>query len=138
MVELYKKGLSLRDIGTELNVSKTKVRSTLLKAGVELRPADPTPKEVARWRIRKTKAPPPFGYCYFQGEMVKNPIEYGTLMIIYRQWKAGMNANALTRYLNAKKLKPRKAKDWHNKAVKKIVARFELKKITLEGGDREL
>lgn len=131
---LYNKGMSLRDIAKELNISKTKVRSHLLKAGVELRPADPTPAEVARWRIRKTKAAPPFGYCYFQGETVKNPIEYDTLLKIHRQWKAGKNANEIARYLNAKKLKPRKAKEWHNKAVKKIVARFESKKIVITGG----
>lgn len=85
------------------------------------------------WRIRKTKAPPPFGYCYFQGELVKNPIEYDALLKIHRQWKSGMNANEITRYLNAKKIKPRKAKEWHNKAVKKIVARFESKKIVIKG-----
>jgi hypothetical protein len=45
-----------------------------------------------------------------------------------------MGANELTRYLNAKKLKPRKAKAWHNKAVKKIVARFESKKVVIKGG----
>lgn len=131
---LYSKGLSLRDIGKELNISKTKVRSNLLKAGAELRPKDPTPAEVSRWRIRKTKSPPPFGYCYFQGELVKNPIEYDVLLKIHRQWKQGVDANEITRYLNAKKLKPRKAKAWHNKAVKKILARFESKKIVIKGG----
>lgn len=123
----------MRDIGKELNLSKTKVRSTLLKAGVELRPADPTPIEVTRWRIRKTKAPPPFGFCYVQGDLVKNPIEYDTLLKIHRQWKSGMDANELARYLNAKKIKPRKAKAWHNKALKKILARFESKKIVIKG-----
>lgn len=44
-----------------------------------------------------------------------------------------MNANEITHYLNAKKIKPRKAKEWHNKAVKKIVARFESKKIVIKG-----
>lgn len=100
-----------------------------------LRPKDPTPEQVTRWRIGKTKAPPPFGYCYFQGKLVKNPIEYDTLLKIHRQWKAGMDVNELTRYLNAKKLKPRKAKEWHNKAVKKIIARFESKKIVITGDD---
>lgn len=86
-----------------------------------------------RWRIGKTKAPPPFGFCYFQGKLVRNPIEYDALLKIHRQWKLGMNANEITRYLNGKKIKPRKAKEWHNKAVKKIVARFESKKIVIEG-----
>ncbi len=133
--DLYNKNLSLRDIAKQLNLSKTTVREHLIRAGVVLRPKDPTPEQVARWRIGKTKAPPPFGFCYFQGKLVRNPIEYDTLIKIYRQWKAGMGANELTRYLNAKKLKPRKAKEWHNKAVKKIVARFETKKIVIKGGD---
>ena len=130
---LYSKGLSLRDIGKELNISKTKVRSNLLKAGVELRPKDPTPAQIGQWRIRKTKSPPPFGYCYYQGDLVKNPFEYDVLLKIYRQWKQGMGANEITRYLNGKKLKPRKARAWHNKAVKKILARFESKKIVIKG-----
>lgn len=132
-VLLYGKGLSLRDIGKELNISKNKVRKTLLEMGVELRPSDPTPEEVSRWRIRKTKAPPPFGYCYFQGELVKNPIEYDALLKIHRQWKTGKDANEITRYLNGKKIKPRKAKEWHNKAVRKIIARFESKQIVIKG-----
>lgn len=101
---------------------------------MELRPSDPTPEEVSRWRIRKSKAPPPFGFCYYQGELVKNPIEYDTLCKIHRQWKDGKDANEITRYLNAKKLKPRKAKEWHNKAVKKIIERFESKRIVIKGG----
>ncbi len=133
--DLYNKNLSLRDIAKQLNLSKTTVREHLIRAGIALRPKDPTPEEVTRWRICKTKAPPPFGYCYFQGTLVKNPAEYDTLLKIHRQWKAGMDANALTRYLNAKKLKPRKAREWHNKAVKKIVARFESKKIIITGGN---
>jgi site-specific DNA recombinase len=133
--DLYNKNLSLRDIAKQLNLSKTTVREHLIRAGVVLRPKDPTPEQVVRWRIGKTKAPPPFGFCYFQGKLVKNPIEYDTLLKIHRQWKAGMGANELTRYLNTKKLKPRKAKEWHNKAVKKIVARFETKKIVIKGGD---
>lgn len=64
---------------------------------------------------------------------MKNPIEYDTLLKIHRQWKEGRDANEITRYLNAKKLKPRKAKAWHNKAVKNIVARFESKKIVIKG-----
>lgn len=109
------------------------MREQLIKAGVVIRPKDPTPEQVIQWRITKTKAPPPFGYCYFQGKLVKNPTEYDTLLKIHRQWKTGMDANELTRYLNAKKLKPRKAKAWHNKAVKKILARFESKKIVIKG-----
>jgi len=44
-----------------------------------------------------------------------------------------MSANEISHYLNAKRLKPRKAKAWHNKAVKKIVARFESKQIVIKG-----
>lgn len=132
-VASYGSGMSLRDIAKDLNISKDKVRRTLMKNGVELRPSDPTPEEVSLWRIRKTKAPPPFGYCYFQGELVKNPVEYDTLLKIQRQWKAGCDANEITRYLNGKKLKPRKAKEWHNKAIRKIIARFDSKKIVLKG-----
>ena len=55
------------------------------------------------------------------------------LFKINRQWKQGRDANEITHYLNAKRLKPRKAKVWHNKAVKKIVARFESKQIIIKG-----
>lgn len=123
----------MRDISKELNISKTTARERLIKAGVALRPKDPTPEQVQRWRMGKTKAPPPFGFCYFQGKLVRNPMEYDALLKIHRQWKLGMNANDITRYLNGKKIKPRKAKEWHNKAVKKIIARFESKKIVIKG-----
>ncbi|WP_413575558.1 helix-turn-helix transcriptional regulator [Bdellovibrio sp. HCB290] len=132
-IDLYRKGLSLRDIGKELNISKTTVRSHLVKAGVELSPKDPIPTEVSRWRTRKTKTPPPFGYCYFQGRLVENPIEYDVLLKIHRQWKEGRDANEITHYLKTKRFRPRKAKAWHNKAVKKIVARFESKQIVIKG-----
>lgn len=68
--KLYAKGLSLRDIGKELNISKTTVRNYLIKAGVEIGPKDPIPEELSRWRTRKTKTLSPFGYCYFQGRLV--------------------------------------------------------------------
>lgn len=55
------------------------------------------------------------------------------LLKIHRQWKLGRDANEITYYLNAQRLKPRKAKAWHNKAVKKIVARFESKQIVIKG-----
>ncbi|WP_413558318.1 hypothetical protein [Bdellovibrio sp. HCB209] len=131
--DLYRKGLSLRDIGKELNISKTTVRNYLIKAGAELSPKNPSPADVSRWRTRKTKIPPPFGYCYFQGRLVENPFEYDVLLKIHRQWKQGRDANEITRYLNANMLKPRKAKAWHNKAVKKIVARFESKQVVIKG-----
>lgn len=36
-IELYQRGLSLRDVAAELKLSKTKIRKTLLPANVRLR-----------------------------------------------------------------------------------------------------
>lgn len=66
-ISKYKKGLSLRDIEAETGLSKTKIRSTLLKAGIPLRPKIEESIEFSWRREGKKNVKPPYGFVTLMG-----------------------------------------------------------------------
>ncbi len=86
----------------------------------------------------KTNIRPPYGFCYFQGQVLPDQNEYENLILICRLWKADTNPNRISDLLNKKKAAPRIAKFWNRNSVVNILTRFEQKQIVLEGGELEL
>jgi hypothetical protein len=95
LAELYQAGLSLAEIAKQTGQPQTSVRTILVRAGIELRPAVSVPFARALKESGKRNVLPYFGFCYFQGNVVPDQREYGHLMTIYNLWKKAMNPNAI-------------------------------------------
>jgi len=135
---LYEKGLSLRDIQTQTDISKTTIRKTLLKGGVNLRENRST-SLLKEWKTTgKQAALPPYGFGYLQGKVVPNPKEFKTLLLIRKLWQKGVNANAIATKLNSQRIPSRMAKEWSWNAVKNILDRLKKNQINFSGVDHEL
>lgn len=136
IVEMYSKGMSLSDISNQLGMSKNGVRSSLLRAGQELR--NPAPKVTHKRLLKSGKqaALPYYGFCYFEGKIVKDPREFPTLQKIHRLWSQGRTIHQINLELNRAKLPSRKGKTWSWAALQNIVARFENKQVILSKGGK--
>ncbi|MBL7545131.1 MAG: recombinase family protein [Bdellovibrionaceae bacterium] len=136
--ELYKNGLSLSDIAKQTGKSKSVIRASLLRDGIELRGNVAPPAAILKSLSGKSNTQPPYGFCYFQGKVVPDQKEYENLIFIYQLWKSGTNPNRIADRLTEKKIQPRLAKSWNRNSVINILNRFENKQIILKGGHLEL
>lgn len=73
----------------------------------------------------KGAARPYYGFCYFEGEIVKDPHEYSTLMLIYDFWKDGKTIHQIVKELKSRGLLSRTRRSWSWAAVNIIVTRFK-------------
>ena len=138
IVRLYEKGLSLNEIAKLIAKPRSTVRSILVKAGIELRSSVPLPFKQAKRESGKGSIRPYYGFCYFQGQVVPDQREYNNLLLIHQLWLKGINPNAITDQLNAKKVPARSASAWNRNSVVKILKRFESGLISANGGQLEL
>lgn len=137
-IELYEKGLSLREVAAELNLSKTKVRKTLLQVGVQLREWTLDPKS-SNWRIRGKQArKPPYGFRYFEGVLTQDQREYPVLREILRRWKAGESLCSIAATLNEKGIPSAYKKAWSDNAVKYIIQSAKDGRLVERDGKYEL
>ena len=136
--DLYKNGLSLSDITKQTSKSKSVIRASLLRDGIELRGNVAPPAVILKSLSGKSNTQPPYGFCYFQGKVVPNQKEYENLMLIYQLWKLETNPNRIADTLTEKKIQPRLAKSWNRNSVINILNRFKYKQIILKGGHLEL
>jgi len=136
--QLYNKGLSLSDISKQTGKAKSVIRENLIRTGIELRRKIAGPISKVKAEAGKTNIRPPYGFCYFQGQVVPDQNEYENLMLVYRMWKADTNPNRISDLLNEKKIVPRAAKFWNRNTIVNILTRFEQKQIVLKGGQLEL
>lgn len=138
IADLYRQGLSLSDIRKQTGKAKSSIQKILVRAGVELRPNRSAPV-TSTWRsVGKRNVRPPYGFCYFQGQVVPDQREYENLLLIHRLWKEGVNPNAIADRLNAKKIPPRSASAWNRNSVVNILERFKSNAIIIKGDRYEL
>lgn len=130
-VELYQKGWSLREIAKELGASKTGIGSILLKAGIKLRDKVSQATNQRGVKSGKQSVQPYFGFCYFEGQITKDPREFPTLRLIHRHWNEKRTIHEIAVELNNAKIPSRTGKQWSWAALKKIINRFETKKLIL-------
>jgi hypothetical protein len=131
-------GLSALEVAKLLGCSKSKVLDALERRSVNKRPGYtlPTP-EAARNRAKGNRKPY-FGFCYFEGQISKHPIEYPILQLIHRRCQERVSIHYITLELNKRNMKSREGRSWSWAAVRNIVARFEQKKVVLtKGGEYE-
>lgn len=138
VTEKYKKGWSLRDIAKDLGVSKNGVRSILLRGRVTLRENITQATNKRKLNSGKNSARPYFGFCYFEGQIIKDPREFPTLKLIYCRFEQDRTIHEITMELNKVSIPSRSGKKWSWAAVQNIVQRFKDKKIILlKGGKYE-
>ena len=119
----YSKGLSITDISKETGLSRGVIWNTLRTHRQELRPQNPVP--FTRWRQGrgKMKARPPFGLYFFEGQVIKDPREYPTLLLIQNLCKQGATISSIVRELDRLKIRTRMNKPWSYNVVKAIIRR---------------
>ncbi len=138
MAEMYKRGQSLLEIARHFDCSKHKVRTELKKAKVQTRASVTQATHKRRLKSGKQNALPYYGFCYFEGKIIKDPKEFPILSKIHSLHEQGKTIHQITQSLIKSKLPSRKGKIWSWAAVQNIVERFKQKNIILiSGGEYE-
>lgn len=120
---LYKKGLSITDIADQTGLKRTSIWSSLRAYKEELRPQTPVPFDKWRKRTGKVNARPPYGFSFFQGEIIKDPKEYPILQLIQSLWRQGMSISSIMLKLDERGSKSRMNKAWSYNVIKSIIKR---------------
>lgn len=122
---LYQQGYSIREISKITGRSFSTIQSQLKKDGVTLR-INKAVKILHPLRQQfKSSSPPPYGYCYMNGRIEKDPREFQILTIIKEQWQLGNTPTQIAKYLCSRKLKTRKGVAWGQAHVFNIVQRLK-------------
>ena len=138
IAEKYQNGCSLGEIAKIIGCSKDKVRTELKKAGIAIRSSVTEATNRRSLKSGKQKALPYYGFCYFEGKIIKDPREFPVLSKIHFMWEQKKTIHQITQALNQGKVSPRRAELWSWLAVKNIVERFNQEKIILKpGGEYE-
>jgi hypothetical protein len=94
----YLQGRSLKEIVDLTGFPYSTIRSQLVAGGLTLRTnKSVSSSEILRQRF-KNSAPPPYGYCYLEGRLQKDPREYPILQIIDQQRRQGQNPTAIATF----------------------------------------
>ena len=136
IAEMYNKGLSLRDIALQLGCSKNRVRMGLRRLGIKARQKENQATHLRSLKLGKQSARPYYGFCYFEGKIVKDPREFPTLLLIHRYWSRGNSIHQINLELNRAKLLSRSGKVWSWAAIQNIVVRFEKRQVVLSKGGK--
>lgn len=122
-IQHYQNGVSLNEIARIVGRSKARVRRVLHQHGFQtgIKIAE---KVYAAWRkTGRTRAQPLFGFTYYMGQLVEEPREQQILILIERLALEGKCATEIANHLNARGMKPRRAKAWHRNSIVKILLR---------------
>lgn len=136
---LYEKGYSLKEISAETGIPYSTVRDQLVALGVTLRTNKSVSSTQALRQNFKSSAPPPYGYCYLEGRLQKDPREFPTLSIIQSLSQRGKNPTEIANHLNKLKKPTRTGKVWKQPTVYYIVQRLKTEaENSLKGDSHEL
>ncbi len=127
----YENGSSLRDLANLFRYSKSKIRSTLKRQGLKPRVGIAEATHKRSLKSGKQGTLPYYGFCYFEGQIVKDPREFPILQMIHRLWSQRKSIHQINLELNRAKVLSRKGKTWSWAAIQNIVVRFETKKVIL-------
>ncbi len=130
--------MSLSDIEAHVGISKGKVRGLLLRAGISLRNQHDEIGRISQRTKSKKAAKPPYGFCFYEGQIVKHPIEYPHLLSIIQKWKTGHSLNSIATWLNGKKVRSPMGKQWSWNSIANIIQRIKTGQLVEKGGKYEL
>lgn len=138
MIEKYKNGSSLRELAKLFDCSKSKITTALKKAKVKIRSSITQETNKRSLKSGKQNALPYYGFCYLEGQIIKDPKEFPSLSKIHLMHEQGMTIHQITQSLNKNKMPSRLGKVWSWAAVRNIIERFIQKKVILKkGGEYE-
>ncbi len=123
VAELYKQENSLREIARVVDLSKTKVRDLVLRAGVPLRSYRNEKGQLVLGARGKRNVKPSYGFWFLNGVVQQHPKEYLIVLEITERWKVGQSMNSIATWLNRKGIKLRRNVKWSWNSVKNIVSR---------------
>ena len=123
---LYLKGLSVSDISAQTGIPRSSIYASLRANKQTLRPQKSVPFD--RWRKGhgKTRNKPPYGWCFSQGELIKDPREYPVVQLIESLWKQGRAVGEIVRHLNENGYRSRLNRDWGYGVVKGVISRLRI------------
>ena len=121
---LAKKGQSITEIANETGLKRTSIWKAL-RMQRRKKIAQST-FSVKAWRKKHDhlKQKPPYGYCRFQGQVIKDPKEYPVMSWIQHEWKRGESINSIILKLSARGAKSRTGKSWSYNVIKSIIKRI--------------
>lgn len=138
IAELYQKGNSFRDIQKLVGLSKTTVRDTLLKLQIPIRPIFNETQRATQLQAGKKNVKPPYGFAYLEGQVVRHPKEYPTLLRIVGLWKKGRSLNSIATELNEKRVPSPMGKSWSFNSIDNIIKRIKNGHLVQVGEQYEL
>jgi hypothetical protein len=121
IISLYDSRHSLPEISRITGISRTRVRSTLIEAGVYLAASPKGSKASARRSSGQVRWNSPYGFKYLCGRLVPHPQEFETLRLILKWAKSDSSFEDISSRLNDQKLRPRKAPAWTRFTVRQIL-----------------
>lgn len=105
---MYKKGQSLMDIARHFDCSKHKVRAELKSQKVQIRVSVTQATHMRKLKSGKQNALPYYGFCYFEGKIIKDPKEFPILSKIHNLHEQGKTIHQITQSLIRSKHPSRK------------------------------
>ncbi|WP_256373390.1 helix-turn-helix domain-containing protein [Bdellovibrio sp. ZAP7] len=128
---MYCQGMSITDISARTGIKRHTVWKTLKQLKKESSSEVSVPYD--RWRKgkKRTGARPPFGFCILEGELVRDPKEYPTLLLIFSLWTKGTSVTSIVNLLGEKGLRSRTGKQWSYRVVQSITERIESKELVM-------
>lgn len=124
VAELYTAGNSLREVSRIVDISKTKVRDLVLRAGIPLRSMRNEKGQLIVGTRGKRNVKPPYGYWFLNGELQQHPKEYPIVLEVVERWKSGQTMNYIATWLNRRRVKSPMNKKWSWNSVNNVIKRF--------------
>ncbi len=131
---MYEKGLSIAIISDRTGYALSTIHNCLKNGKMTLRSSTKGNLKDKKRQHFKKFGPPPYGYCYLDGQLTKDPREYSVLQIIRQQWTLKKSLVDIASYLNGKKTRTRSQKIWRPPIISKIIKRLKEEALCLEKG----
>ncbi|AHI06560.1 hypothetical protein BDW_10300 [Bdellovibrio bacteriovorus W] len=130
--------LSLSEISNHTSLKRTTIWKAKKLQKRPIRVSNAVPYD--RWRKghKRTGARPPYGFCFLLGEVVPEPKEYPTLLLLHKLWNNDESRMSILNKLEERGLKSRTGKAWSYGVIKSIIKRFEADAIVLRQGKLHL
>lgn len=120
---LYEKGLSIASISDQTGYAIGTIHNYLKNGGLTLRSSTKGDLTDKKRQHFKCFGPPPYGFCYLDGQFAKDPREYPVLQIIRQQRTLNKSSVDIAAYLNGKKFKTCSQCIWRPPLILKIIKR---------------
>lgn len=117
-IELYEKGHSIAETAAMVGVPASSLFDAMKEKNIPTRPV---------WKAQRKN--PAYGYAWFSGEIVMNPVEYKNVLLILELSKMRKRPHQIANYLNVQGVRPRRGKKWFARTVTDIIRRESIEEL---------